>query len=174
VYPTVYINNRHVQSLRKPRSVLHCAGNGSHPHTKKENHLSHTISGVLLLRSFFLWSSSPTKFGFLAEGVYLVPLPMFPWELRHCGTFKVFRTYPKDLALFPGVSFSSSFLGLLALASILQASQPGRAWTFLKNNCPCDSLRLTLYFYGADDGSRTRDLLLHMAGANVVFHLIKA
>ncbi len=43
-------------------------------------------------------------FGFLARGVYLVPLLQFLVRLRHCGTFKVFTPYPKDLGDFPAVS----------------------------------------------------------------------
>lgn len=36
----------------------------------------------------FALQSSPTKFGFLACGVYRVPLFQFPKRLRHCDTFK--------------------------------------------------------------------------------------
>ncbi len=34
-------------------------------------------------------------FGFLARGVYRVPLYSFPNRLRHCGTFKGLTPYPK-------------------------------------------------------------------------------
>ena len=33
------------------------------------------------------------KFGLLTRGVYLVPLPLFPKELRHCGTFRLLMAY---------------------------------------------------------------------------------
>jgi len=38
----------------------------------------------------FALQDSPTKFGFLACGVYRVPLCRFPRRLRHCDTFKDF------------------------------------------------------------------------------------
>lgn len=39
-------------------------------------------------------------FGFLARGVYLVPLLSFLQGLRHCGTLKVVKPYPKGLRFF--------------------------------------------------------------------------
>ncbi|RPK05019.1 hypothetical protein BSBH6_01720 [Bacillus subtilis] len=44
------------------------------------------------------------KFGFLARGVYRVPLSPFLVRLRHCGTFKDTQPYPKDVGFFPAVS----------------------------------------------------------------------
>lgn len=40
------------------------------------------------------------KFGFLARGVYRVPLSPFLVRLRHCGTFKDTQPYPKGRRLF--------------------------------------------------------------------------
>ena len=40
------------------------------------------------LELHFALDDSPTKFGFLACGVYLVPLLMFPLRLRHCDTLR--------------------------------------------------------------------------------------
>ncbi len=71
------INNRHVQSLRKPRSVLHCADHGSHPRTTKENHLSHTSSGVLLLRSFSIGVVPLPNLGFSQRAFTSFHFPCF-------------------------------------------------------------------------------------------------
>lgn len=69
--------------------------------TRMENHLSHSLMGYGVCSVQFPPDTSPTKFGFLARGVYLVPPPMFPLELRHCGTFKVFIPYPLGRRYFP-------------------------------------------------------------------------
>ncbi len=63
------------------------------------------------------------KFGLLAHGVYLVPPLPFLAKLRHCGTFKVFTPYLKDLGVFPAVS-NKCCPGLwFRQARSLQASQ---------------------------------------------------
>ncbi len=49
-----------------------------------------------LLRFISHRTGSPTKFGFLACGVYRVPLPLFPAGLRHCDTL---RAAAMDLSL---------------------------------------------------------------------------
>lgn len=59
--------------------------------------------------------SSPTKFGFLAYGVYLVPLSRFPLRLRHCGTFIDFIhdfrfRISSAVSFLPGFIFSSSII----------------------------------------------------------------
>lgn len=47
------------------------------------------------LKLHFILSSSPTKFGFLACGVYLVPPYEFLHKLRHCDTLRA-STMVKD------------------------------------------------------------------------------
>src|SRR3954463_5975157 len=55
----------------------------------------------------FLGKGAPTKFGFLARGVYLVPPFLFPKRLRHCGTFIGTGAISKDLGAFPAVSLKN-------------------------------------------------------------------
>ena len=62
--------------LHKPCSVLSC---------ESGSHLS-TCFHVPITGFVSPWSDSPTKFGFLACGVYRVPLSGFPRKLRHCDT----------------------------------------------------------------------------------------
>ena len=63
------------------------------------NHLSTGYKTCPFRRSF-PWKDSLPLFGFLARGVYLVPLLSFLQGLRHCGTLKVVKPYPKGLRFF--------------------------------------------------------------------------
>ena len=97
------------------------------------NHLSTEFS--VLLSVWFLWESSPTKFGFLARGVYRVPLSPFLVRLRHCGTFKDTLPYPKkDVGIFPAVSLPQAALAyFFARHEHYGHLSTVRAWTFLCN-----------------------------------------
>ncbi len=75
------------------------------------------------------------SFGFLARGVYRVPLLPFPARLRHCGTLKVVEPYPlKDVGSFPAVSPAHRQTALayaFARHEHYGHLSTVRAWTFL-------------------------------------------
>lgn len=105
---------------------------GSH---KSGNYLSaHNGEAMYLVPRCYSSGKVPLPiFGFLARGVYLVPLPPFLMKLRHCGTFKVRTPYLKDLGGSPAVKP----VNRNALAYCLTRHDhyghfsAVRAWTFL-------------------------------------------
>jgi hypothetical protein len=98
------------------------------------NHLS--TGKCLSFSPFISFEKVPLpSFGFLARGVYRVPLLQFPARLRHCGTLKVIEPYPtRDLGSFPAVSPACSQTALaygFARHEHYGHLSTVRAWTFL-------------------------------------------
>ena len=67
------------------------------------NYLSVENNSLPSIRVQFRFRSAPTKFGFLARGVYPFHSAVSD-SYRHCGTFKGNHTISKDLGAFPAVS----------------------------------------------------------------------
>ncbi len=93
------------------------------------------LQNSLSFSPFGSFEKFPTKFGFLARGVYRVPLSPFLVRLRHCGTFKDTLPYPKkDVGIFPAVSLSQAALAyFFARHEHYGHLSTVRAWTFLCN-----------------------------------------